>query len=169
MNRPASWLLWSAALGCALLSLGAGTLMGAWGATRGEPGVPDASATVSAAPRPDAAVTLRTLGNYNHWGRYRAPAASVSKAAPTRQVSSGAGAQAVARSYRLVGIEGSGSRRSALLLPLAASRSGVADLLRLRAGDSVVDGVTVSSIAADAISVQTASGSATLYLYGNPQ
>lgn len=168
MNRPASWLLWSAALGCALLSLGAGILVGALGASRGEPGVPGENATATTVPRPDAAVTLRTLGNYNHWGRYRAPEASVSKAAPTRQVANGAGAQAVARNYRLVGIEGSGSTRSALLLPLTASRSGVAELLRLRAGDSVIDGVTVSSIAADAISVQTTSGSATLYLYGNP-
>ncbi|MBK6583336.1 MAG: hypothetical protein IPG20_10645 [Gammaproteobacteria bacterium] len=169
MNRPPSWLLWSAALGCALLSVAAGTLKGALGATRADRGVPEASAMVGAAPRPDAAVTLRTLGNYNHWGRYRAPALSVSKVAPTRQVSSGAGAQAVARNYRLVGIEGSGSARSALLLPLAASRSGVAELLQLRVGDSVIDGVTVASIAADAISVQTSSGSATLHLYGNPQ
>ena len=125
MNRPPSWLLWSAALGCALLSVAAGTLKGALGASHADRSLPEETASISLAPAPDAVLTLRTLANYNHWGRYRAPERSISKVAPTRQVSSGAGAQAVARNYRLVGIEGSGSARSALLLPLAASRSGV--------------------------------------------
>ncbi len=169
MSRPPSWLLWSAALSCALLSVAAGTLTGAFSASRADRDAAEESAIVASAPRPDTAVTLRTLANYNHWGRYRAPALSISKVAPTRQLSSGAGVQAVAKNFRLVGIESSGSARSALMLPLAASRSGVAELLQLRVGDSVIDGVTVASIAADAISVQTSSGSATLHLYGNPQ
>ena len=169
MSRPPTWLLWSAALSCALLSLTAGTLQGAFSASRADRGIAEESTIVGSAPRPDTAVTLRTLANYNHWGRYRAPALSISKVAPTRQLSSGAGVQAVAKNFRLVGIEGSGSARRALLLPLAASRSGVAELLQLRVGDSVIDGVTVTLIAADAISVQTSSGSTTLHLYGNPQ
>jgi hypothetical protein len=169
MNRQPPWLLRSAVLGCVLLTLAAGALKGSLGGPRNHASVVEDTAAVTVPFRPDEAATLRILGSFGHWGVYREPEKTASTPQPAQPVAGGVGAEAVIRDYRLVGIESSEAGRSALLLPLAGTATGAASLLRLRTGDTLGEGASISSITSDAISVQTTSGSATLYLYGAPK
>jgi hypothetical protein len=132
------------------------------------------------AERPLAAM-LEVLGKREHWGSYasREPAdnGKPEDAAATRDGAAGpAGASGddVQRSFVLVGIEGRGGLRHALLqyrdkAPIAAGelvRAPDANgIVRLAAGETLTAGIAVASIGRDHAKLSTPGGETTLQLY----
>lgn len=120
-----------------------------------------AGAAATAAPR-ESAAALRILGAGGHWGRYNAPESAVpaAPAAPPAPDLEG-----IARDYRLVGIERGAEGPVALLLPAA----GAAEVMRLKVGQSLSDGITLDSIGSDSVGFSTTAGTSTLHLYDGAQ
>jgi hypothetical protein len=132
------------------------------------------------AARPLAA-TLEVLGKREHWGSYasRVPA---EQSAPQDAAAAGDGAAGpagasgddVQRSFVLVGIEGRGGQRHALLqyrdkAPIAAGelvRAPDANgIVRLAVGETLTAGIAVASIGRDHARLSTPGGETTLQLY----
>lgn len=118
-------------------------------------------AAATAAPR-ESSVALRILGAGGHWGAYDAPESAVpaAPAAPPAPDLEG-----IARDYRLVGIERGSEGPVALLLPAA----GAAEVMRLKAGQSLSDGITLDTIGSDSVGFKTTAGTSTLHLYDGAQ
>ena len=116
------------------------------------------------APR-DPIAPLAVLGAREHWGRYRAPADQ--DAAPASEPQRPVDRNAIERDFVLVGIEGREPRLLALLLPREAEprTAGNDEVIRLRSGDTLVSGVTVTAINQTSASFATGDGTATLQLY----
>ena len=120
-------------------------------------------ATGSAIASRDLTLALRTLDAHAHWGRYTPPAEGVARAAPKPRNLT---ADAISESWRLVGIQRREGEPLALLLPAGAPDDS-ADLVRLRKGEKLAEGISVSAIEADSVRFSTESGNSTLYLYGS--
>lgn len=116
-----------------------------------------------AEPR-DSAVALQVLGTSGHWGAYAAPEAEVAvpQAPPAPDL------EGIARDYRLVGIERGAEDPVALLLP-TSSASGETEVIRLKVGQSLADGITLGSIGTDSVGFSTTAGTSTLHLYDGAQ
>lgn len=157
MLRRLLWGMLGALLVCAACGFALG-LTGPGTAARS-----DSEATIAGAlagPR-DSKAALRVLGAAGHWGRYDAPEAAVATpAAPPPPDLEG-----IARDYRLVGIERGASGPVALLLPSA----GAAEVIRLKVGQSLAEGITLGSIDSDSVAFSTTAGTSTLHLYDGTQ
>jgi hypothetical protein len=112
----------------------------------------------------EVATALRTLDAHGHWGRYNAPEASAT-ATPKQAVPD---LEGIARDYRLVGIEHGARGPTALLLPTAGAENS-AQAIRLRAGEALAEGVTLSEIGSDSVGFSTSAGTSTLQLYDGAQ
>jgi hypothetical protein len=97
-------------------------------------------------------------------GRYNAPEASAT-AAPKLAVPD---LEGIARDYRLVGIEHGARGPTALLLPTAGAEGSV-QAIRLRAGEALAEGITLSEIGSDSAGFSTSAGTSTLQLYDGAQ
>jgi hypothetical protein len=158
MLRRLLWGLLAALLLCAAGGFGAGlSAPGARARGDGEA----ATANAATAPR-DSTTALRLLGAGGHWGTYDAPetAAPSAAAAPPAPDLEG-----IARDYRLVGIERGAEGPVALLLPAA----GAAEVIRLKVGQSLAEGITLGSISSDSVGFSTTAGTSTLHLYDGTQ
>ncbi len=158
MMRRLLWGMLGALLVCAVCGFVLG-LSGSGAAARSDSEA--AVAGVIEGPR-DGKATLRVLGARGHWGAYNAPEAAVAAApvAPPPPDLEG-----IARDYRLVGIERGASGSAALLLPA----EGAAEVIRLKIGQSVAEGITLDSIGSDSVGFSTTAGTSTLHLYGGTQ
>lgn len=147
-----------------LLSAALGFLLGFSGpAVRAGGDSEPATAVGSASPR-ESTLALRTLGAGGRWGAYDAPEAETPAptAAPVPDL------EGIARDYRLVGIERGVDGPVALLLPVSGGL-GNADIIRLKAGQPLADGITLDTIASDSVSFSTTAGTSSLHLYDGAQ
>lgn len=152
--------------GLAALALAGGFARGVWFGTVHAYDAAEAGVTaVIAAPR-DPQTALAALGMHRHWGEYRPPAAA--ERAPAPAAEPGVAGNAIARDFVLVGIRGHGPRRQALLLPRGEAVAAGDAMIRLRAGDTLVDGVRVEAVANASVRLRTGDTTLTLHLYGNP-
>lgn len=121
-----------------------------------------AAAATTAAPR-EAAPALQALGAHGHWGAYRPQEGEAQAAAPATRPAPDL--EGIARDFRLVGIERRGGTPLALLLPADAA-DGSTEVIRLRTGEALAEGISVSAIGTDSVRFSTTGGDSTLYLYG---
>ncbi len=157
MLRRVMWSLLVALLVCAAAGFGVGIS----GAGPRAPGDDDASAAAAPSALRESASALRMLGTGGHWGAYDAPeTAATTPAAPPAPDLEG-----IARDYRLVGIERGANGPVALLLPAA----GAAEVVRLKVGQSLAEGITLGSIGSDSVGFSTTAGTSTLHLYDGAQ
>jgi hypothetical protein len=174
MSGPTPRRLAALAAALALLALAGGF---AWGTFAGgqSPQREESAAAQPAQPAPrDPLAPLAVLGARDHWGSYRPPAAG-DAAATAAAPRPAPGSNAIERDFVLVGIEGRPPRQQALRLPRgsatvpgSAMTSGEGDdIIRLRAGDTLIEGVTVTEVGAASVSFRAGDGTATLNLYGN--
>jgi hypothetical protein len=152
-----------ALLALAMLIASGGFISGALsGKDAPRQGTSDGADAIAPSPR-DPSLALRTLDTHGHWGRYTPRAEQASAVATTRSVVS---ADALAQAYRLVGIEHQDGLPQAFLLPVDAA-DGSTELIRLRTGDTLGEGISVSAIGHDSVRFTTPGGSSTLNLYGS--
>lgn len=154
-------LLWGM-LGALLVCAVCGFLLGLSGSGAAARGDSEAAvAGIREGPR-DSKAALRALGAHGHWGAYNAPEAAVATAPATPPPPD---LEGIARDYRLVGIERGASGPAALLLPA----EGAAEVIRLKIGQAVAEGITLDSIGSDSVGFSTTAGTSTLHLYGGTQ
>ena len=166
MSRASSMRLLLAAIVLVSLGTGGGFLRGLLVDTGPAPrsAASGDEATPAAAPRP-AAPALVALGERGHWGAYTASTTAADANATRQPERRPAEPGEVARDWRLVGIESRSRAVTALLLP-AGEDDGGTDVVRLRVGDELTEGIRVSAIERDSVRFTTPGGSATLHLYG---
>lgn len=154
------------AIGAALaaLALTGGFARGAWFGTVHARGAADAAAPAAAAAPRDLQAALAALGANRHWGEYRPPVAAEN--APTPEP--GVTGNAIVRDFVLVGIRANGPRRQALLLPRGEAATAGDAMIRLHAGDTLVDGVRVEAVASASVRLRMGDGTLTLHLYEKP-
>lgn len=148
----------------ALLSLAGGFGAGLLGQGSGPRAGSETPAGAAGHGTREVATALRTLAAHGHWGRYNAPEASAT-AAPKLAVPD---LEGIARDYRLVGIEHGARGPTALLLPTAGAEGSV-QAIRLRAGEALAEGITLSEIGSDSAGFSTSAGTSTLQLYDGAQ
>lgn len=153
-----------ALLVAALLSLAGGFGAGLLGQGSGPRAGSETPAGAVSNRTREVATALRTLDAHGHWGRYSAPETSAT-AAPKPAVPD---LEGIARDYRLVGIEHGASGTTVLLLPTAGAE-GSAQAIRLRAGEALAEGITLSKIGSDSAGFSTSAGTSTLQLYDGAQ
>ena len=154
--RKAPWALPAAVLLCAA----GGFALGVSGPDARDADDGEPSAVMGSGLFRESGTPLRILGEGGHWGAYDAPEAQ----APAPTVAAVPDLEGIARDYRLVGIEHRSDGSVALLLPVADSSAG-AEVIRLKAGDPLADGITLDSIGSDSVGFSTAAGTSTLHLY----
>jgi hypothetical protein len=167
VTRATSLRLLLALLALVLITAGGGFLRGAL--VEGGAGARDAAQDEAAAPAPHArpvAPALQALDANGHWGRYTAASPGPQPADSDATQRPSVALDDVARGWRLVGIEQRGAQPVALLLP-AGAQDGSTDVLRLKSGEELVEGIRVSAIGRDSVRFLTPGGSSTLYLYEN--
>ncbi len=153
-----------ALLVAALLSLASGFGAGLLGQGSGPRAGSATPAGAAGQGAREVAITLRALGAHGHWGRYSATEASAT-AEPKQPVPD---LEGIARDYRLVGIEHGARGPTALLLPTAGAEDS-AQAIRLRAGEALAEGITLSEIGSDSVGFSTSAGTSTLQLYDGAQ
>ncbi len=158
MLRRLAWAL----LGALVLSGALGFALGVSSPGAGARGDSEAAAAAAATAPRESATALRVLGAGGHWGTYNAPEAAA-VAAPTAPAPPDL--EGIARDYRLVGIERGAEGPVAILLPAA----GAAEVIRLKVGQSLAEGITLGSIGSDSVGFSTTAGTSTLHLYDGTQ
>ncbi len=163
MNLATSRTL--AAIGAVLaaLTLAGGFARGAWFGTVHAYDAAEAGAPAAIAAPRDPQAALAALGAHRHWGEYRPPATA--ERAPAAEP--GVAGNAIARDFLLVGIRGDGPRRQALLLPRGDAAAAGDAMIRLRAGDALIDGVRVEAVGNASVRLRAGDTTLTLHLYGN--
>ena len=158
MLRRLAWAL----LGALVLSGALGFALGVSAPGARARGDSEAAASAAVTATRESAAALRVLGAGGHWGTYDAPetAAVVAPKAPAAPDLEG-----IARDYRLVGIERGAEGPVALLLPAA----GAAEVIRLKVGQTLAEGITLGSIGSDSVGFSTTAGTSTLHLYDGTQ
>ncbi len=160
MLRRLLWGLFAAALLCAAGGFALG-VSGSGARARGDS--EPAAGSAAAAPR-ESGLALRVLGAKGHWGAYDAPESSAPATPAARPPPD---LEGIARDYRLVGIERGADGPVALLLPVAAA--GGAEVMRLKVGQALAEGISLGSIGTDSVGFSTSAGTSTLHLYDGAQ